>query len=524
LFRTGWLAAGGLLGIRSGSAARLEIGPNIYQSIGVRPLINCKGTFTIVSGSLTLPEVKRAMEEASRHYIHLDELMDAVGKRLAELTGAEFGIVTAGCAAALAHATAACIAGADPEKLQRLPDLTGLKNEVIIPGYSRNVYDHAVRMLGVKIIEVENLDELERACTARTGMIMVLGCPEDTGPFGLEPIAQSARKRGVPVLVDAAAEHLAVPNVHLKRGAHMVAYSGGKCLRGPQCAGILLGQKDLLKAAWLHSAPHHAFGRPMKVGKEEIMGMLAAVEMWMKRDHDAEWRTWQSWLDHIARRVTAIGGVTTEVLQPDGLSNRAPQLRIIWDGARLGIYGKEAQEILYNEDPRIVLGGATGDARAEGPSTITIMPYMMTPGDEKIAAERIHSVLSRPPKIARAKPPADPPANVAGQWDVRLEFLLGTAAHTLVLEQQENSLTGTHRGDVLAGDIAGAVEGNEIRFHSSHRYEGTRIRYEFAGIVRDGVMEGTAGLEEYGQARWTAERHKYAEPGGPVRPIKNKTL
>jgi L-seryl-tRNA(Ser) seleniumtransferase len=374
----------------------------------------------------------------------------------------------------------------------------------------------------VKIVEVDSLDELERAYTPRTAMIMLLGCPEDTGPFGLEPIARSARKRGVPVIVDAAAEHLTVPNVHLKRGAHMVAYSGGKCLRGPQCAGMLLGQKDLLKAAWLHSAPHHAFGRPMKVGKEEIMGMLAAVEAWMKRDHDAEWKTWQSWLDHIARRVTQVPGVTTEFLQPDGLSNRAPELRIRWDGAQLGIHGREAQKILYETEPRIVLGGATGSARRAGPSTITIMPYMMVPGDEKIAAERIHSVLSRPPKIDRQEPSADPPANVSGQWDVRMEFSLGSAGHVLVFEQQGASLVGTHQGDVLAGELEGVVEGNEIRFRSSHKYEGTRLNYEFTGTVRGDAMEGVVGLEEYGQARWFAERHKYDKPGGPVRPIKTK--
>ena len=205
--RGGLLAATGLLP-RSATAAPSG---DTYRAIGVRPLINCKGTFTIVSGSLTLPEVKRAMDEASRYYVHLDELMEAVGRRLAQLTGAEWGIVTAGCAAALTHATAACLAGADPEKLQRLPDLTGLKSEVIAPRYSRNVYDHAVRMLGVKIVEAANLEEFEAAFSPRTAMVMVLACPADTGPFGLEPICRIAKKKGVPVLVDAAAEHLTIP-------------------------------------------------------------------------------------------------------------------------------------------------------------------------------------------------------------------------------------------------------------------------------------------------------------------------
>jgi L-seryl-tRNA(Ser) seleniumtransferase len=503
------------------SARPLEIGAGIYKSIGVRPVVNCKGTFTIVSGSQTLPEVKRAMDEASRHYIHLDELMDAVGKRLAELTGAEYGIVTAGCAAALTHATSACIAGADPEKLQRLPYLAGLKSEVIIPRRSRNVYDHAVRMLGVKIVEVETKEELEAALGPRTAMVMILAGPGDEGPVGTAAVCEAARPKGVPVIVDAAAEHLTIPNVHLKRGADMVAYSGGKCLRGPQCAGLLLGRKDLLQAAWINSAPHHAFGRSLKVGKEEIMGMLAAVEAWVKRDHDAEWKQWESWLDHISRRVTKVEGVTTEVLQPQGLSNRSPRLRIAWDGARLGITGQELEKILLDTDPRIVLGGATGSRRQDMASTATIMPYMMIPGDEKVVAERLHALLSRPPKIEAPAPPGGSPASVAGQWEAHLEFVMGSADHAFVFEQSGSALVGSHRGDILSGDLRGTVEGSEIRFRSSHRYEGTRLGYDFVGKVEGDRMEGTVGLEEYGTAKWTAQRRRYGVPGGLIRPRKN---
>src|ERR1700686_1443137 len=163
LFRQGGLlAAAQIIGTRTqtASAAGLDIGPNLYRSIGVRPIINARGTFTIITGSQTLPEVKRAMDEASRGYVQMDELMDGVGQRLAELTGAEWGIVTAGCCAALTHCTAAAIAGSNPERMQRLPDLTGVKSEVLIPAYSRNVYDHAIRMLGVKIVEVREKSEL----------------------------------------------------------------------------------------------------------------------------------------------------------------------------------------------------------------------------------------------------------------------------------------------------------------------------------------------------------------------------
>ncbi|HXI44199.1 MAG TPA: hypothetical protein VNH83_29715, partial [Bryobacteraceae bacterium] len=209
LFRSGG-ALGALGAIRGGSAstsaATLDIGKNIYQSIGVRPVVNCKGTFTIISGSQTLPDVKRAMDEASRHYVNLDELMEGVGKRLAELTGAEWGIVTAGCAAAITHVTAACIAGSDPEKMQRLPNLHGLKSEVIIPQYSRNEYDHAVRMLGVKVIEPRDPAEYEAAFNERTAMVYILAGRGDDGPLGTQVAASIARQKGVPLMVDAAAE------------------------------------------------------------------------------------------------------------------------------------------------------------------------------------------------------------------------------------------------------------------------------------------------------------------------------
>ena len=277
----------------------------VYNSIGVKPVINARGTFTIITGSQTLPEVKEAMDEASRGYVQMDELMAGVSPKLAELTGAPWGIITAGCCAALTHFTAACIAGANPERMQRLPDVTGLKNEVIIPEYSRNVYDHAIRMLGVTIVEVSNPDELEKAFNERTALIYILAGPGDEGPLGTKVVSEAAKRHNVPVIVDAAAEILTIPNVHLQRGATAVAYSGGKCIRGPQAAGLLLGDRNLLEAAWANSAPHHAFGRSLKVGKEEIMGMLAAVEMWKKRDHDAEWKKWQGWLDEIASGVTS---------------------------------------------------------------------------------------------------------------------------------------------------------------------------------------------------------------------------
>jgi L-seryl-tRNA(Ser) seleniumtransferase len=520
------LMAGGLAAAGAAMAAPgAHTGSDIYQSIGVRPLINCEGVITIIGGSLTLPEVKRAMEEASRQYVHIDELAEAVGNRLAQLTGAEWGIVTSGCAAAMTHATSACITGGDPEKLQRLPDLTGLKNEVVVPRYCRNVYDHAVRMLGVKMVEVENRQELEAALGPRTAMIyMFLGNanqPENQAAsqeLSLETVAGVARPKGVPILVDCAAERLS--NEYLKRGASLLAYSGGKLLRGPQCAGLLLGRRDLVKAAWINAAPHHAFGRPMKVGKEEMMGMLAAVEMWTKRDHQAEWKQWRNWMGYIAERVGKAPGVTAEVFVPDTPVQPCPRVRISWDGARLGISGKEAEKLLFEGNPRIRISRATGSRREGMASSFILLPVMMAAGEEKIVAERVYTLLSHPPE-AREELPGGPPSNVTGQWSVEMEFLAGSAQHTFFLEQQGSELRGTHKGTFLSGDLRGVVEGPEIRFRSSQKFEGSYLNYEFSGVVEGDGMQGlvneisTITPGEYGGARWSARRHRYAERAGP---------
>jgi L-seryl-tRNA(Ser) seleniumtransferase len=505
-----FLGAAALARPAANEASALRIGPNIFESIGVKPLINAKGTFTIVTGSLSLPEVKQAMLEASKHYVHLDELMEAVGRRLAALTGAEWGIVTNGCAAALTHATAACIAGTDPEKLQRLPMLAGLKNQVVAPRHSRNVYDHAIRMLGVEVVTVETEEELQRALTPRVALAMVLAGPAaDREPLSTQSVSRICHERGVPVLVDAAAEILTIPNKHLQAGADLVAYSGGKCLRGPQSAGLLLGRRDLVQAAWLHSAPHHAFGRPMKCGKEEIMGMLAAVEMWVKRDYKAEMKVWEGWLEKIASQVQTIPGVTTEIRQPVSLSNHSATLIVRWDGEKLGITGREVERHLYTTEPRIVLAGATGDRRTGGPSSVTIMPYMMEPNDHLVVARRLREVLNNPPRIDSKPKSAEPPVNVDGQWDVQLRFSLGEARHRLVFEQNGEELVGTHVGETIAGDLRGLVNGSEVWFRSRQRYEGTTLEFEFTGQLSSGRLAGTVSMGEYGTAEWTAERRRY---------------
>ena len=491
----------------AGATAGARIGPDLYQSIGVRPLINARGTYTIISGSLLLPEVREAMAEASKRYVHLDELAEAIGARLAALTGAEWGLVSSGCAAALTHATAACVAGGNPDLHVRIPNLTGFpRDEVIIPKHSRNVYDAALRAVGVRVVEVESMAELEAAFGPRTALVYILAGPAaDASPISLEAIAPRAKERGVPILVDAAAEILTIPNVHLQKGATLVGYSGGKCLRGPQSAGLLLGRKDLVRAAWVHSAPHHGFARGKKVGKEEAMAMLMAVEMWVKRDHEAEWARWSGWLDTIARRVKGIQGVQTAIVQPEGLSNRTPSLRVLWDRKSAGFSGEAVARALLEGEPRIALFPARSDNPAL--TGVSITPYMLVPGEEEIIADRLHEVLSNAPKES-ATPPAPPAADLGGRWDVRIEFAASQSAHTLHLLQRGHDVTGVHRGDFVARDLVGTIDGTTVTLRSAYSEQhGDALHYTFSGTVSGDAMSGTLDMGEYLSGKWSAMRH-----------------
>jgi len=490
----------------------LRPGPEIYQSIGVDPVINCRGTFTIIGGSVERPEVRAAMDAASKYFVQIDELADAVGRRLAELTGAEWGMVSAGCAAGLKHVTAACVTGGNPEKLTRIPDLTGFdKTEVVSPLYSRNVYDAAVRNIGVKMITVETPEALANALSPRTAMIyLTSGGPATSGPLSLENVAKIAQSKNVPILIDAAAEVLTIPNVHLQKGATIVAYSGGKAICGPQCAGLLLGRKDLLMSAWQASAPHHGPGRDNKVGREETLGMLAAVEAWVKRDHDAEWKTWLAWLDNVSRRVSTIAGVKTSVREPSGLSNKSPSLTITWDPSKLHITGDEVAEELARTKPRIALGGDTRGSEAEpGTTAISVTAWMMQPGDDKIVAERLYDVLSAK-RSPRSTDMTAPSTNVSGRWDVDIEFFSSHSRHTLFIEQDGNWIRGSHQGDFTVRDMVGMIEGNEVKLRSIERRPGASVTFIFSGTVSGDTMSGPIHMGEYLNAKFSAKRHTYS--------------
>lgn len=252
-------------------------GPSVYQRFGVEPFINCTSTYTINGGSRQLPEVIAAVEQASHYHVNIDELMSKVGQRLAELLGAEAAIVSSGAAGAVTCGAAACIAGGDPEKMQKLPDITGMKRECVVPKWSRSHDDHAVRATGATMIEVETLAELDRALGPRTalahGQANLLA---EGNKFTLKQYVDACHKHGVPALIDAAADLPLKPNPYLAAGVDLVACSGGKIVRGPQTSGLLFGRKNLIEAAWQVSSPHITFGRSIKVSKEEIIGLVVA--------------------------------------------------------------------------------------------------------------------------------------------------------------------------------------------------------------------------------------------------------
>ena len=500
------------------NAGKLQLASgDIYQSFGVKPIINCRGTLTVISGSIELPEVRAAVEAAAQHYVVLDELMEAAARRLAQITGAEWALISAGCAAGIAHTTAACVTGGNPDLHVRIPNLSGFaKDEVVIPSNSRNEYDQAIRSVGVRIIEAGDATEYEATLGPRVAMVYIMSGPRlESGPLTYDQVYGIAKRKNIPVFTDAAAEMLTIPNTYLQQGSTFVGYSGGKCLRGPQCAGLVLGRKDLLQAAWVSSAPHHGHGRTMKIGKEEMVGLLAAVEMWAQRDHAAEDRMWTGWMQSIADRVTRIDGVTAQVRQPRGIGNHSPGLSISWDPARLGITGEEVSHILWTTEPRVALGGAGGGGRAgrgapNAQTGISITAYMMMPGDVQVVADRIFEILSRKQAPWKPETPQPPAGDLTGRWDVTIQFAAGTGEHTLYVKQQGNRLVGTHQGEFTARDFTGSISGDDVRISSNiGEVHGAALSYRFTGKLNGDTLSGALDMGEYLGARFTAKRHAF---------------
>lgn len=391
---------------RSAAMVGVNVRENVYSRLGVKTVINCRGTWTYLSGSLQFPEVHEAQAEAGKHFVNMVELQTAVGRRLAELTGAESGLITSGAAGAMAAATAACIAGNDAKKIWQLPDVTGLKHEVIMVG-GRSAFDSAIRLTGAKLVLVAKPDELKNAINDKTAMIYTTDLGEK-----LEREAAIAKERGVPLLLDDAAGIPPIDNIKLyaKMKLDLYTFSGGKGLRGPQCSGVLLGRKDLVEAALRNCSPFEgAVCRPMKVGKEEIIGCLTAIETWLKIDSKKLYDEWNSRVERIAKLAETVSGVKTQIYIPDD-GNRYPTLRVSWDEQAWGFSVSECVKKLHDGDPVIEVlsidNPSMVSAVQEGTDKpkpnpkelkeqnhLEIVSMTLQPGEEMIVGQRLREVL-----------------------------------------------------------------------------------------------------------------------------------
>jgi uncharacterized pyridoxal phosphate-dependent enzyme len=381
---------------------------NIYTKIGVRPFINARGTWTYLSGSLELPEVRAAKQEAARHFVDIFELQHAASKRLAELSGAEAGMVTSGAAGAMASATAACMAGTDPAKIWQLPDTTGLKHEVIMFG-GRSAFDSAIRLTGAKLVLARTHDDLQSAIGPNTAMIYTTALGER-----LQRAVAIAKTANVPLMLDDAAGIPPIENLrtYAKMSIDLFCFSGGKGMAGPQCSGILLGRKDLIEAAMANTSPWEgAVCRAMKVGKEEVMGCLAAVEAWTKMDLGDLNKQWQQRVKRIAALVETVPGVTTDIKIPEG-GNRYPTLTVNWDQQAWNFTvtdcdrqlreGNPRIEVLTMSNPSLVPAVEERSPKSPRQNLLQIISMTMQPGEELIVGRRLREILNNARKNAKA--------------------------------------------------------------------------------------------------------------------------
>jgi L-seryl-tRNA(Ser) seleniumtransferase len=373
-------------------AAQLaSIHGEIYRQLGIRPLINAAGTYTTLTGSLLVPQAREAMSESAKYFVPFVDLQRAAASRIAKLLDVPAAIVTSGGTGSILLATAACVTGSDREKIRRIPDTTGMKNEVIMVREHRMGFDHACRSVGVRIVEVGTVEELKAAINPKTAMLFWVNISEPKGKVTAKEFLDAGKRADIPVFNDAAAELPPAENLSglVKQGFDLVGFSGGKHLRGPQASGLLLGRTDLIEAAHLNNNPaSDTIGRPCKVGKEEIMGLLAAVEVFVKRDHAADMKLWHSMMHSVSRDLKRVRGVTAEVyVPPYPGAHPVPYLRVKWDQSALPISYQECAKRLRDGEPRVEVNASAEE--------MTLASYLLNPGEERIVGWRLAEVLER---------------------------------------------------------------------------------------------------------------------------------
>jgi len=360
---------------------------SIYSRLGVKTLINAQGTVTVVGGSLMPPEVVQAMAEAAGWFVSVPELQEKVGARIAGLLGVPAAMITAGAASAITVATAACMTWDNLPSIDRLPETSGLRNEVILQKGHRSGYEAQMALTGAKVVWVETRPELDRAINPRTAMMFFLNRFEPQGRMDRREWLRAGKERGVPTFLDAAAD---VPPIsrfseYIREGFDLVTFSGGKAIRGPQASGLLLGRPDLIAAGRRAISPNLGIGRGMKVGKEEIVGLLAAVERYLQLDHDAEWRTWETRTSEIIAQLASIPGMSARRDVPE-VANHVPQVVAEWSRFHSPLTAGEVVRRLWDGDPRIAV-------LDEGPHGLRIMVWTLRDDEHRVVADRIRQIF-----------------------------------------------------------------------------------------------------------------------------------
>lgn len=383
----GGLTGAGLVTKTSGSKLiRPKYTRDFFKELGLRPFINGRGTITTLSGSIMQPEVLEAINYASQQFVSLNDLNIKAGERIAEMLNCEAALVSAGAASAIQLATAAALTGTDREKIRMLPNLPGQQREVIMPEGHR-IYSQQFTACGVKLIEVNGPEELEQAINENTVMAFFYNASPQQS-IDREEFLRIGKKHDVPTFIDAAADVPPVENLFkfTEMGFDMVTFSGGKGIRGPQSTGLLFGRKDLIDAARLNHSPYGSIGRGMKVNKEEILGMMVALETYLAKDHKKEWELWEQWIEQIAASVQSVGSVKSEKYVPP-VSNHVPHLRISWDQKHVKISPEELREKLRRGHPSIETFG--------GEDSIELNVFMMQSEEVRIVGRRMKEHLEQ---------------------------------------------------------------------------------------------------------------------------------
>ncbi|MCK1578026.1 PLP-dependent transferase [Bradyrhizobium sp. 168] len=482
----------------------------LLRDLGVEPIINCTGVRTSYGGCNPTRSVLAAMEASARGFLVMNELAEAVGEKLAALTGAEWGLVTAGSAAAVSQAVAACVAGNDPEKMLKLP-LRGEKM-VVVAADQRMAYEHALRAVGCLVVPISRASDLDQLPIEKIAAICLIASdiPKSVLPF--DRIVLRSKQLRIPLIVDAARQAPMFPNDWLQNGADLLIHSGGKYIRGPQSTGFLLGSERLCRAAYLNGPPGQSFGRSMKVGKDEIIGAYVALEQWVRGGAGRAMERWRDCIAIMKREFLSVPGLSVEEIEPDSAFCN-PRIAVSWRAKSFPVSADVIAKKLAGGRPRIVLHDCW-----QGPQRIVVDPTNLTKVEAEIVGRSIVHAISEP-FVPPAAPSQEDFEDLAGAWQVFIDFLHGRTVHAFVLLQEGQNVMGKHIGADVSSNCRGQVVGPKLKLVSQLPGEPLALDYEFEGTLCDGILTGVVYLgasaakysgltfrRQFGQASWRARR------------------